>query len=186
MPVVNKFVGRAKSKKFKIEFEYVFIQILGVGTYGEVKLASLVSDPNKLVAIKIAKGQTSTRMLHNEAEILKKLHHECFPKFIDFKIDEFANKSYLIIEFFEGDTLDSYLDNNTLSELEALENLKLLAEAIKYLHSNKIAHRDLKPQNIIVTKDRNIKVIDFNISKQFIDRSFDEKVSFQILFMKSD
>ena len=174
MPVVSKFAGRGKSKIFKIESEYTFIQTLGVGTYGEVKLASWVSDPSKLVAIKIAKGQTSIHMLKNEAEILKKLNHECFPQFIDFKIDEFTNKAYLIIEYFEGSTLDSYLEDHSFDEVEALNHLKLLTDAIKYLHSNKIAHRDLKPQNIIVTQDNKVKVIDFNISKWFVDRSFDE------------
>ena len=174
MPVVSKFAGRGKSKIFKIESEYTFIQTLGVGTYGEVKLASWVSDPSKLVAIKIAKGQTSIHMLKNEAEILKKLSHECFPQFIDFKIDEFTNKAYLIIEYFEGSTLDSYLEDHSFDEVEALNHLKLLTDAIKYLHSNKIAHRDLKPQNIIVTQDSKVKVIDFNISKRFVDRSFDE------------
>ena len=174
MPVVSKFAGRGKSKIFKIESEYTFIQTLGVGTYGEVKLASWVSDPSKLVAIKIAKGQTSIHMLKNEAEILKKLNHECYPQFIDFNIDEFTNKAYLIIEYFEGSTLDSYLEDHSFDEVEALNHLKLLTDAIKYLHSNKIAHRDLKPQNIIVTQDNKVKVIDFNISKRFVDRSFDE------------
>ena len=179
MPVESKFVGRGKTKIFKIESEYTFIQTLGVGTYGEVKLASWVSDPSKLVAIKVSKGHTSINMLKNEAEILKKLNHEWFPKFIDLKIDDFANKAYLIIEYFEGNTLDSYLEDHEIDETDTLNHLKMLAEAIKYLHSNKIAHRDLKPQNIIVTIDSKVKVIDFNISKRFVDRSFneDKKVS---------
>lgn len=174
MPIVSKFANRGKSKAYKIESEYTLMKTLGVGTYGEVKLASSVSDSSKLFAIKIVKGQTSIHMLKNEGEILKKLDNEWFPKFIDFKIDEFSNKAYLIIEYFEGKTLDKFLEESSFEEIEALNHLKLLSNAIKYLHSNKIAHRDLKPQNIIVTRDCKVKIIDFNISKKFIDRSFDE------------
>ena len=163
--------SQLKSRIHQIESEYEFIETLGVGTYGEVKLALDTSDPSKHVAVKIAKGQTSITMLKNESEILKNLNHEWFPKFIDYQIDELSNKAYLIIEYFEGKTLDLYLEDNTFTEESALDHLTSLSSAIEYLHSSKIAHRDLKPQNIIVTQDNKVKIIDFNISKHFIIRS---------------
>ena len=85
-PNTSKFSLKRWSQFYNIESEYKYIETLGVGTYGEVKLASYKSDTKKIVAIKIAKGQTSIHLLRNEAEILKKLNYECFPAFIDFKI----------------------------------------------------------------------------------------------------
>ena len=170
-PNMNKFSLRGKSKLFNIESEYKFLETLGVGTYGEVKLASYVSDSTKFVAIKIAKGQTSIHLLRNEAEILKKLNHECFPNFVDFKIDEISNKAYLIMEYFKGKTLDQYLEEQKFSEEKALSHIITLVNAIKYLHFHKIAHRDLKPQNVIITHDDQVKIIDFNVSKKFVARS---------------
>ena len=173
-PDTSKFSLKRWSQMFNIESEYTFIETLGVGTYGEVKLASYKSDPTKFIAIKIAKGQTSINLLRNEAEILKKLNHECFPAFIDFKIDEISNKAYLIMEYLEGQTLDLHLENLKFSEEKALCNIISFVNAVKYLHSNKIAHRDLKPQNVIVTNDGHVKIIDFNISKKFVIRSTED------------
>ena len=86
-------------------------------------------------------------------------------------IDEISNKAYLVMEYLEGQTLDLYLENLKFSEEKALCKIISLVNAVKYLHSNKIAHRDLKPQNVIVTNDGQVKIIDFNISKKFVIRS---------------
>ena len=182
-PIIDKLSLCSRGKSLWIESEYKVLETLGVGTYGEVKLASCVSDKDKLVAVKIAKGQTSIQMLRNEAEILKNLNHECFPKFIDFKIDELCNKAYLIIEYFKGKTLDLYLEDMKLSEKESEGHMIKLVEAIKYLHTNKIAHRDLKPQNVIMTNDGQIKIIDFNISKRFITRSSEDNIMWITIYL---
>ena len=47
--------------------------------------------------------------------------------------------------------------------------VKQLLEAVKYMHENKVMHRDLKPDNIIITEDGTVKLIDFNSAKKFGD-----------------
>ena len=94
-------------------------------------------------------------------------------------IDEISNKAYLVMEYLEGQTLDLHLENLKFSEEKALCNIISLVNAVKYLHSNKIAHRDLKPQNVIVTNDGQVKIIDFNISKKFVIRSTEDHNSAQ-------
>jgi serine/threonine-protein kinase Chk2 len=152
--------------KFKITDYYKLDKRIGSGTYGEVRLAyDIVSE--KTVAIKIAKGTTSRKYLENEASILKDLDHECFPKFINLLKDDRVNKSYLVMDYVEGWTLDSLLDDQyTFSSTEVVDLISKLANGVQYLHSNGICHRDIKPQNIMVSGDKlSIKIIDFNISK---------------------
>mmetsp|Transcript_6374 Transcript_6374/g.7325 ORF Transcript_6374/g.7325 Transcript_6374/m.7325 type:complete len:106 (-) Transcript_6374:395-712(-) len=105
-------------------------------------------------------------MLSAEAEILKELDSEYFPKFVDYKYDDVGNKGYLVMEYIDGDTLDQYLaDSVGLANEEIQLHLATLIKAVEHLHSRGIVHRDLKPQNIMIGSDGNLKVIDFNISK---------------------
>ena len=80
------------------------------------------------------------------------------------------------MEYIEGLPLDEYIEEHgTMTEEEAGKFLLMLIKAIHSLHSKGIAHRDIKPQNILITDDKKLKLIDFNISKKMKERrSLDE------------
>lgn len=76
-------------------------------------------------------------------------------------------ESYLIMQYFEGETLDVYVQNNGwLSEEQARYCFKALITTICEIHKLKIAHRDIKPQNLMINDNLDIMLIDFNISKK--------------------
>jgi len=103
-------------------------------------------------------------LLKYERQILENLSCNFFPKIYDFKIDKLWNRAYLFMENIQGQTLDKFIvKNSPLSMLDIHSIFSQLWTIIKYLHDRKIWHRDIKPQNIIVTEDREVKLIDFNI-----------------------
>ena len=139
---------------------------IGFGTYSEVRRA-VNKKTKQVAAVKICKGSTSCRMLKAEAEILQQIESDYIPKFYDLQLDSISNRAFLAMELVDGDSLDQYVQKNgTLSEEDARSVMSKLISAVNELHRRGIAHRDIKPQNIIITDDKHVKLIDFNISKK--------------------
>ena len=155
------------SKRYKLEDHYEIVRQIGVGSFGSVKLANRKCD-GTLVAIKISRGSTAIRMLKNESNILKKMESSHFLKFIELQEDCFNSKAYLVMEYFEGKTIDEYSEGISKTDDFNLINIILqLTEAINELHLNEICHRDIKPQNVMVNSQGELKLIDFGISSHF-------------------
>lgn len=175
LPTDLKLRTGLKNMTYRISDNYNLMQKLGFGTYSEVRRA-IDKKTEEVFAIKICKGTTSCKLLKKEAEIMKQISSEYIPKFYDFKQDVASNKAYLIMEYIEGKSLDTFIEERgTLTEKDANFLLAKLVAAVEELHSLGIAHRDIKPQNILVTDDLNLKLIDFNISKQTKERIGESK-----------
>ncbi|MEQ8171765.1 MAG: bifunctional serine/threonine-protein kinase/ABC transporter substrate-binding protein [Candidatus Eremiobacterota bacterium] len=161
-----------------IKGEYKVIKVIGNGGMGSIYLCSEVKDSNKKWALKeLRLTQIQTEMQEKaikhfemEAEILSKLNHFNLPGVKEY-FKENGNY-YLIMEFIEGEDLGKLLDRSTTPFPEELV-LKWgtqMATALYFLHIQKphpIIYRDLKPSNIIVTPESNIKLIDFGIARFF-------------------
>jgi len=99
-----------------------------------------------------------------EEEIGARLNHPCILKVI--KVDAEKSRPYLVMEFLDGQTLaDVLAKRKPLPEGEAISYASRICEALEYLHANGIAHRDLKPQNIMVCTDGTIRLFDFGIAR---------------------
>ena len=155
----------SKEPSYDISKDYELKGTIGVGTYSQVKLGINISTGEE-VAIKICRGDTSTELLKREMEIMKNLDWKFIPKIIDYKEDKVWKRAYLIMEKLNGVTLDNFLDKNPeLNHQTILNFIYQIWLMIRDLHKSNICHRDIKPQNIIVTEDEKLKLIDFNISK---------------------
>jgi serine/threonine protein kinase len=97
-----------------------------------------------------------------EARILADMSHPAFPVVIDFFLDD--RKAYLVEEWIEGKTLET-LGTEGLQEARVRDFALQILDALDHIHKNGIIYRDLKPQNIMVTTDNRIKLIDFGIAR---------------------
>ena len=147
---------------------YKIIEQLGSGGGGIVFKAYHMR-LEKYVAVKLIKeeilGAVNERA---EADILKRLKHEGLPQVYDFIID--GSDVYTVMEFIDGCSLfDEIVKHGKISYKQSLEWSKQICAAAAYLHTRKppIIHSDIKPQNIMITSEGKICLIDFNISSVF-------------------
>ena len=102
-----------------------------------------------------------------EAQTLAKLHHPKIVEVIDI-FDE-NNTSYMVMPFVEGFSLQTIVKRKgRLSCPEAINYIAQIADAVSYIHSMHILHRDIKPDNVIVTPDNKVVLIDFGSAREFV------------------
>ncbi|MBO4661642.1 MAG: serine/threonine protein kinase [Bacteroidaceae bacterium] len=103
-------------------------------------------------------------MLRKEFDLMHKLKHASIIDTNSLERVEGLGMC-IVMEWFDGMTLDEYLQQRKPTKRECRKLLKLLLEAVAYMHRQGIVHRDLKPQNILVTRSgTNVKLIDFGLA----------------------
>ena len=80
-------------------------------------------------------------------------------------VEESGGVHFLTMEFVEGRTLDAALDGKGLTPGEFVDVAVPLADAVAAAHAAGITHRDLKPQNVMFSRDGRLKVLDFGVAK---------------------
>ncbi|MBK7959193.1 MAG: serine/threonine-protein kinase PknK [Bacteroidetes bacterium] len=100
--------------------------------------------------------------LSHEYTILKNLDHPNIPK--AYELISSGKLITLVVEWFEAETLKERITQRNISLDEFFDIAISMAETLKYVHELSIIHRDVNPANILITKDRQIKLIDFGIS----------------------
>jgi serine/threonine protein kinase len=161
MPAIPKKLG-----KYEIQKQ------IGRGSMGIVYQGY---DPfvDKLVAVKVAiadalkdkeSGQRYRKMFFNEAHTAGMLKHPNIMGILDAGVDE--EECYIVMELVEGgDTLKTYCKaDNLLPVKQVIEIIFKCAKALDYAHRQGVIHRDIKPTNILVTHDKDIKIGDFSIA----------------------
>ena len=158
----------------ELDKDLIYIQDIDEGAFGKV---ILVKDSNlkKEFAIKIIKKRETDYNIINkikqEISILKRINHENIVKYYGYK--ETQKQLLIKMEYIKYGTLKKWMRNNkNISEEQASMILKKILSAISYLHSKQICHRDIKPGNIMLSKEDNldsIKIIDFGLSSQNFD-----------------
>lgn|GEM_PF-1064526 len=146
---------------------YRLIEKIGAGGMGEVWKAE-DTRLRRLVAIKIlphavSDDAESKARLVREARTAAQLYHPNIATI--HSIEEEGDRSFIVMEFVEGVSLGSMLHQGPLTESEVVRIAKQVSEALHEAHSKSIVHRDIKPDNIVVSGER-VKVLDFGIAKQ--------------------
>ncbi len=102
-----------------------------------------------------------------EAQTLAKLDHPNIVRVID--VFEENETSYIVMPFIEGKTLESLVEKNgPLDYGLAVNYIGQIASAVGYIHTKNILHRDIKPDNIMITADNHAILIDFGSAREFI------------------
>ncbi|XP_066920931.1 serine/threonine-protein kinase Nek4-like [Clytia hemisphaerica] len=151
---------------------YVIGDVIGKGSYGEVTLASNKKDKKKYVIKKIDLHNANAKertFAQQEVEILSKLRH---PNIVSYKESFQTNDGHLaiIMGYCEGGDLYTKLKKQAkqgefLTETQIVEWFVQIAMALQYMHDRNILHRDLKTQNIFLTKSKIIKLGDLGIAR---------------------
>lgn len=99
-----------------------------------------------------------------ERQVLANLNHPNITRLLDGGVSE-DGEPYLVMEFVDGEPLDTYCKNRRLSVDARLKLFRQVCESVEYAHRNLVIHRDLKPANIMVDRDGNVKLLDFGTAK---------------------
>ena len=157
---------------------YRLSRVLGRGGMGAVYLAERADgELAQHVAVKLLRpgsdDDQSRRRFLAERQILATLSHPNIARLIDAGHRE-DGQPYLVMEYVEGTTVDAYAENLSIPRKIAL--FLKVSGAVAYLHRNLVVHRDLKPNNILVTRDGEPKLLDFGIAKM-IDLATDATIT---------
>jgi serine/threonine protein kinase len=157
---------------------YRVVRLVGKGGFGAVYEAHDVRfQSRRTIAVKEmsntklspAERVQAIKDFRREADLLVQLNHPHLPHVSDFF--EESDKAYLVMEFVHGDTLEKVQQDagGPLDEKRVMEWALQLCDVLNYLHTRPqpIIFRDLKPTNVMVTQDGQIKLIDFGIARIF-------------------
>ena len=147
---------------------YEIIEEIGIGGMATVyKARDRIL--NRFVAVKVLKSEFSNdsefiKRFQVEAQSAASLSHQNIVSVYDVGNDD--GKHYIVMELIEGKTLkDVITENKKLPWQDAVKIAAQIASGLNQAHKNHIIHRDIKPHNIIITKDGVAKVTDFGIAK---------------------
>ena len=146
---------------------YRILTKLGSGGMGEVYLAEDTRLERK-VAIKCLPAKSLTdekarKRLIREAQLAARLDHPNICS-VHEHLEE-GDQSFIVMQYVEGEPLSESIQRKAFGVRESLEITLQVAEALDAAHSQGIIHRDIKPQNILVTSRGQVKVVDFGLAK---------------------
>lgn len=167
-----------------IEGKYEILKMIGKGGMSEVYLA-MDKNLNKQWAVKeIQKkawdknNQVVVQSALAEANMMKKLDHPCLPRIVD--IIEKDDVIYVIMDYIEGEPLSKVLEKEGAQDQEIVIGwAEDLCGVLDYLHAQDppIIYRDMKPANIMLQPNGNIKLIDFGIAREYKEQNLEDTVS---------
>jgi serine/threonine protein kinase/Tfp pilus assembly protein PilF len=149
---------------------YRIIKKLGAGGMGEVYLA-LDTKLDRKVAIKVIRSDSLAeehlkKRLVREAQAAAKLDHPNICAIYD--VNEAGSFTFIVMQYIEGETLAENMYREPLSLSTALAIAEQAAEGLAEAHAHGIVHRDIKPQNMMLTQRGQLKILDFGLAKQIL------------------
>ena len=148
---------------------YVLLREIGRGGMGAVYEAARADQAYEgRVAIKTVgralPSESLMRRFRQERQILAGLHHPNIGALHDGGTTD-DGVAYLVMEYVEGTPIDVYCAAHRLTSRQRLELALQICAALQHAHGRLVVHRDLKPGNILVTRDGVVKLLDFGIAK---------------------
>jgi len=166
---VRQFMGEEQLPAGEKVGVYEIVRPIGRGGMGVVYLAERpFGHFKKPVALKVVKRGMDTEEIVQrfrfERQILAGLEHAHIARLLDGGVTD-DGLPYFVMEYVEGKPIDQYCDDKQLTIRQRLKLFKAVCEAVAYAHRNLVVHRDLKPGNVMVSADGEVKLLDFGIAK---------------------
>jgi eukaryotic-like serine/threonine-protein kinase len=151
----------------RISGRYKVLEMIGGGGMANVYLAhDMILDRDvavKVLRLDFANSEEFIRRFHREAQSATSLVHPNIVSIYD--VGEEESIYYIVMEHVNGQTLKQYIQTHSPVPIEkALSIMEQITSAISHAHQNHIIHRDIKPQNILLDKNGNVKITDFGIA----------------------
>ena len=152
---------------------YEILAPIGKGGMGEVyrardgKLGRDVAI--KVLAEELSQDKEWLQRFQREARLLAQLNHSNIATLHG--LEEADGQQFLVMELVEGETLAERIARGPIPLDEVLSLIRQIAEGLEAAHEKGVIHRDLKPPNIKVTPDGDVKVLDFGLAKAFSDKA---------------
>ncbi|GAA0863973.1 AAA domain-containing protein [Paraclostridium tenue] len=153
-----------------LEDRYILIKKISENQSSSIELyLGRDSLTDNAIAIKVfdlgenKEGKLSEELFKREYQSLKKLSHKSIVKYINSGKDK--NKLFLVMEYLEHKTLKEYINNEQVLMEDKINIAISIVEAIAFAHEKGVIHRDLNPKNIMINNPKDIRIIDFGISK---------------------
>lgn len=142
------------------------LQMVGQGCFGKV-FKGRRKQTGKIVAMKFiskrGKAEKDQENLRHEIGILQRLDHENIILLLDWFE---TNTDFVVVtQFAYGELFEIFQDDKRLPEAEVSNIGRQLVKALNYLHSEKVIHRDMKPQNVLVSSNGTVKLCDFGFAR---------------------
>ena len=150
---------------------YEIDEPLATGGMGEVYRGHAIQTGDvvaiKLIRTDLAEDDAALALFRREASALHSIHHEAIVRYFVFSVDPLLQRPYLAMEFVEGEALSEILRNGPLPLAEVMALKERIASGLHAAHLRVIVHRDVSPDNIIVSNAdfAAARIIDFGIAR---------------------
>ena len=166
---MDNLIGR------KLDGLYDVKELIGSGGMANVYKATALGQNGPVpagttVAVKVLKAEYMhdpdlVRQFKNESKAISLLHHPNIVKVYDVSVTD--RLQYIVMEYVEGMTLREYLDQRggKLTSRETVHFVSQILRALEHAHANGVVHRDVKPQNIMLMDNGQLRMMDFGIAR---------------------
>jgi serine/threonine protein kinase len=148
---------------------YEIVKLLGSGSMGDVYLA-VDNNLKRKVALKFLSSKLATKSEYKdrfirEARSAASVEH---PNIVTvYENGEYKGRLYIAMQYVEGEQLSDIIEKGNLTVNEITDIIKQISKGLEAAHRNNLLHRDIKPQNIILDKQKTVKILDFGLAKIF-------------------
>ncbi len=159
---MDRYIGK------KLDGRYELREVIGIGGMAVVYAAYDIQE-ERMVAVKLLKDEYLAnddfrRRFKTESKAISVLSHPNIVKVYDVCLGD--RRQYIVMELIDGITLKEYIETQkVLRWKDVVHFITQILDALKHAHDKGIVHRDVKPQNILLLADGNIKVTDFGIAR---------------------
>ena len=166
---MDKYIGK------KLDGRYEIRELIGVGGMANVYKAVMLGHngpvpAGTVVAVKVLRQEYMhdpdlVRRFKNESKAISLLNHPNIVKVYDVSVND--DLQYIVMEYVDGMTLREYLNQRggRLTNRETVHFISQILKALEHAHANGVVHRDIKPQNIMLLDNGQLRMMDFGIAR---------------------